>query len=312
LIKMPPKRNRSTANLSPLTPYIHATTGQASDIRRKINTLNKISTNLIKLLDDTAAPEDIKNRFVSINNILGEFKEAVWLPQQQPQTKLGPRLMPTTPTKTTPAELISAKPAAVEPGPEEHQRMRSIVFIGLPENNSSTPSARQQADHITAVKLLDELGVEAAPSDCFRLGRFPNQAGSGPRLLRISLPSPNFKWAALGQWKKKRNTIRAMPGLDRLLIRPSMSAAQRSDEKRRTPPQSSRPAVQPEETQTTSNAQPEKEQEMSDVPPAGATQGSYPAWTKSNNIELTKALQAVYDSNLTTFKTLYNSKPIIY
>ena len=271
------KRSSNNANLSPLTPHILATTGQTSDIRRKINTLNKISTSLLKLLDDTAAPDDIKNRFVSVNNILGEFKGAMWLPQQQKQqiqqaqTKIGPRLMPKTPTKTPPVEPISAKPPAVEPGPEEHQRLRSIVFIGLPENNSSTPSARQQADHITAIKLLDELGVEASPSDCFRLGRFPNQAGTGPRLLRISLPSPKFKWAALGQWKKKRTTIRAMPGFDRLLIRPSLTAAQRSEEKRRaTPSQSPRPSNKPEEA-ATSSAQPEEEQDVPMTPAQGST-----------------------------------------
>ena len=277
------KRSSNNANLSPLTPHIRATTGQASDIRRKINTLNNISASLLKLLDDTAAPEDIKNRFVSVNNILGEFKETMWLPQQQqPQTKLGRRPMhpTTTPTKTpttTPAEPITAKPAAAEPGPEEHQRLRSLAFIGLPESKSNTPSARQQADLITAVKLLDELGVEASPSDCFRLGRFLNQAGTGPRLLRISLPSPKFKWAALGQWKKMRTTIRALPGLDRLLIRPSMTAAQRADEKRCTPPQSPRPAIQPEEAPATPAAQPEEEQEKTDVPTTSTqAQGSKP------------------------------------
>jgi hypothetical protein len=64
------------------------------------------------------------------------------------------------------------------------------------------------------------------------------------------------KWAALGQWKKKRTTIRAMPGFDRLLIRPSLSTAQRSEEKRRaTPSQSPRPSNKPEEAATSSAQQ---------------------------------------------------------
>jgi hypothetical protein len=64
--------------------------------------------------------------------------------------------------------------------------------------------------------------------------------------------------------------IRAQHGFDRLLIRPSLTAAKQLA----TPPLSPTPVVILEEASTTSNAQPEKKTEVTDVPPAAAAQGS--------------------------------------
>uniref|UniRef100_A0A914H8U7 Uncharacterized protein n=1 Tax=Globodera rostochiensis TaxID=31243 RepID=A0A914H8U7_GLORO len=114
---------------------------------------------------------------------------------------------------------------------EAHERARSIVIIGLPEQQSSVPSERVQGDRKLVTDVLDRLGVENSPVSIYRMGRPPNPASKGPRLVKIIFSASRFQHHCLGGWKRVRQQIRATPGLNRLIIRPSMTKEAREAEK---------------------------------------------------------------------------------
>ena len=108
---------------------------------------------------------------------------------------------------------------------EEQERRRSLVFIGLPESAATRPSERVQDDREAVVKILDELGVEAAPTTTYRLGR-PDPNRTTPRLVKVVLPASVHQHVALGGWKRERIRLRGLPQFRRLLVRPSLTKEQ--------------------------------------------------------------------------------------
>jgi hypothetical protein len=116
---------------------------------------------------------------------------------------------------------------------EQKERDRSVVLIGVPESMAQKPSERVAADKQTITTLLDELGVEAGPSDFYRMGPKPNLAKPGPRLIKLIMPATKFRSIILGRWRDNRKTIQAINGLNRLLIRPSMTPDQLIEDRKK-------------------------------------------------------------------------------
>jgi hypothetical protein len=114
---------------------------------------------------------------------------------------------------------------------EELERQRSIVVIGLPEEDHQKPSQLMAADKAIVTDLLDQMGIEAQPV-IYRLGPKTNPSRKGPRLLKMILPSRSFQRRLLGQWGKNREDIKKQVGLERLLIRPSLTPQQREEERK--------------------------------------------------------------------------------
>ena len=85
-------------------------------------------------------------------------------------------------TKPTPKCRLAGRRPTME-------RQRSIVLIGVPENNKAT--AKNKFDWQTVEKLFDRLGVETEPV-VYRLGKIPTPSGV-PRLLKCVLPASNFQ-----------------------------------------------------------------------------------------------------------------------
>ena len=128
-------------------------------------------------------------------------------------------LQTSTPSKPH-AEVASADPRELERG-------RSLVLIGIPESQAELPSEQVASDHATVTSILNELGVETASVACFRLGwRVTNPARTGPRLIKIILPSESFQHLCLGRWKQRRQDLRAKQDWSNLLIRPSLTPDQ--------------------------------------------------------------------------------------
>jgi hypothetical protein len=109
--------------------------------------------------------------------------------------------------------------------PEEKERKRSLVVIGLPEPTHDRPSEFAKADNETATSMLDTLGIRATPSAVYRMGR-DNVNRKGPRLMKIVLPASHFQRQALSSLREKRQALRALPGFQRAFIRPSLSPAE--------------------------------------------------------------------------------------
>ena len=85
---------------------------------------------------------------------------------------------------------------------------------------------------MAVTRILDQLGVESRPTSIFRMGRRPdNLASRGPRLLKVTFPARVFQHVCLGGWKRERDRLRAQPGLGRMFIRPSLTKAQRDQER---------------------------------------------------------------------------------
>ena len=78
--------------------------------------------------------------------------------------------------------------------PEEKERKRSLVFIGLAESTEPKASDRVDADNKAVKEVLDLLDVGAPPSVVYRMGhpdpnRFPDRPRKGPRVLKVVMPS---------------------------------------------------------------------------------------------------------------------------
>lgn len=117
---------------------------------------------------------------------------------------------------------------------EEQERRRSIVMIGLPDQPDEAPSARVDKDEKLVTGVLNDLGIESRPVAIYRMGRWvkPNPAGTGyGRLIKVVFPAAKFQHHCLGSWRRNREQLRAQPGLNRLLIRPSLTREQREQER---------------------------------------------------------------------------------
>nr|CAD2176672.1 unnamed protein product [Meloidogyne enterolobii] len=111
----------------------------------------------------------------------------------------------------------------------EMERQRSLVFIGINENDKTTASDKHKEDQHVVEKLLNRLGVESS-AVVYRMGKIPTVSG-GPRLVKCVLPSSSLQRFALRQWKYKRSEIREDVMFNRLLVRPSLTREQLAAEK---------------------------------------------------------------------------------
>ncbi|KAL3090225.1 hypothetical protein niasHS_006677 [Heterodera schachtii] len=107
----------------------------------------------------------------------------------------------------------------------EYERLRTLVFIGLPESNAIRPSERVQEDREATTKILDHLEVEAEPTAVFRLGRFDPQRTT-PRPLKVVMPTPTHQHVALGGWKRERARLRSQQNMAHLFVRPALTKEQ--------------------------------------------------------------------------------------
>ncbi|KAL3115431.1 hypothetical protein niasHT_020104 [Heterodera trifolii] len=136
----------------------------------------------------------------------------------------------TNTTSTTPPRAKRSMPSALDLDQntvalEEQERLRTLVFIGLPESHASLPSERVQEDRKVATKILDHLEVEAEPIAVFRLGRHDPQRTT-PRPLKVVMPTPTHQHMALGGWKRERARLRSQQNLTRLFVRPALTKEQ--------------------------------------------------------------------------------------
>ncbi|KAL3115497.1 hypothetical protein niasHT_016621 [Heterodera trifolii] len=136
---------------------------------------------------------------------------------------------------------------------QQHERQRTLVFIGLPESNATRPSERVQDDREATTKILDHLEVEAEPTAIFRVGRFDSQRTT-PRSLKVVMPTSSHQHIALGGWKRERVRLRSQKNLARLFVRPALTKEQLKEEyearvrKRQQDPAPVAPPMQPAQT----------------------------------------------------------------
>ena len=120
--------------------------------------------------------------------------------------------------------------------PEEKERKRSLVIIGLSESTNPTASERVKADTVATKEILDLLDVAAAPTAIYRMGhpnpnRFPDRPRKGPRVLKIVLPSSGIQRQVLGALKSHRNKLKSSANFNKCIIRPSLTPEQRELDK---------------------------------------------------------------------------------
>ena len=120
--------------------------------------------------------------------------------------------------------------------PEEKERKRSLVIIGLNESTNPTASERVKADTIATKEILDLLDVAAAPTAIYRMGhpdpnRFPDRPRKGPRVLKIVLPSSGIQRQILGALRIHRNKLKSSANFNKCIIRPSLTPEQRELDK---------------------------------------------------------------------------------
>lgn len=114
---------------------------------------------------------------------------------------------------------------------ERRERERSVVLIGVPESTQVLPSERYSSDVAAVTSLFNVMGVEPTPI-IYRLGRKDNPSFNGrPRLIKAVFPSRQFQYQTLGAWKRHRDAIRLQPQFKNVLIRPSLTLAEREKER---------------------------------------------------------------------------------
>ena len=168
---------------------------------------DETSLNISDTLAAEGASPAVKTIFMGLLTVIQTAKETLLA------------LQTSTPVKPH-AEVASADPRELE-------RVRSLVLIGIPESQAELPSEQVASDQATVKSVLDQLGVETTPVACFRLGwRITNPARTGPRIIKVTLPSESFQHLCLGRWKQRRQDLRAKQDWSNLLIRPSLTPDQ--------------------------------------------------------------------------------------
>ena len=119
--------------------------------------------------------------------------------------------------------------------PEEKERKRSLVIIGLAESTDPKASERVKADNTATSEILDLLDVATLPVTTYRMGhpdpnRFPERPRKGPRVLKIVLPSSGIQRQVLSAIKNHRNDLKNSK-YKRCIIRPSLSAEDREKDR---------------------------------------------------------------------------------
>jgi hypothetical protein len=114
--------------------------------------------------------------------------------------------------------------------PEDKERKRSIVVVGLPEPESGDSIERADADSNTVVTMLRTLNVQSRPDKVYRLGRprNKNDAAKGPRLVKVVMPSSQFQRHVLSSLRDHRQALRALPGFQRAFIRPHQQSSSKT------------------------------------------------------------------------------------
>lgn len=108
--------------------------------------------------------------------------------------------------------------------PEEKERKRSIVVIGLEEPKNEKASERARSDAESISSLLDTLDVGVTPVSVYRMGRpGTSTTRKGPRLVKVVLPSSFYQRQTLAALKKHRQALRNIPKFQRAIVRPSLS-----------------------------------------------------------------------------------------
>ena len=120
--------------------------------------------------------------------------------------------------------------------PEEKERKRSLVLIGLPESTDPKASSRVRSDAAAVAEIFDILDMAAQPTTIFRMGHpdpnhFADRPRKGPRILKIVMPSSGLQRQVLSSLKSKRNELRKSARFQRCFIRPSLTPEQREMDK---------------------------------------------------------------------------------
>ena len=120
--------------------------------------------------------------------------------------------------------------------PEEKERKRSLVIIGLAEPTNQKASERVEADTKSVNEILDLLNVAAPPTAIYRMGhpdpnRFPDRPRKGPRILKVVMPSSGIQRQVLAALKTRRKELKDKAQFSRCLVRPSMTLEQRQLDK---------------------------------------------------------------------------------
>ena len=121
--------------------------------------------------------------------------------------------------------------------PEEKERKRSLVFIGLAESTEPKASDRVDADNKAVKEVLDLLDVGAPPSVVYRMGhpdpnRFPDRPRKGPRVLKVVMPSSQIQRQVLAALKNGRKKLKESAKFSRCIVRPSMTPEEREMDKK--------------------------------------------------------------------------------
>ena len=121
--------------------------------------------------------------------------------------------------------------------PEEKERKRSLVFIGLTESTEPKASDRVDADNKAVKEVLDLLDVGAPPSVVYRMGhpdpnRFPDRPRKGPRVLKVVMPSSQIQRQVLAALKNGRKKLKESAKFSRCIVRPSMTPEEREMDKK--------------------------------------------------------------------------------
>jgi hypothetical protein len=106
--------------------------------------------------------------------------------------------------------------------PEEKERKRSVVIIGLPEPEIDGSVQRAKIDVQNVEAMLNTLDIQAVPSQVYRMGK-PTGDKKRPRLMKVVLPTSKIQHLTLGALKFKRQDLRNLQGFEKAIIRPSLS-----------------------------------------------------------------------------------------
>ncbi|EYB88700.1 hypothetical protein Y032_0242g3402 [Ancylostoma ceylanicum] len=125
--------------------------------------------------------------------------------------------------------LLNQLMQLLRPNPQEvvesEKRARSLVIAGVAEAEGDLePFERLAHTEAATCKVLSALGVEARPTEIYRMGDLTE---GKTRLIKCVLPSTKFLYKAL----RNAPTLRSLSGFDRIYIMRSMTRKEREKEK---------------------------------------------------------------------------------
>ncbi|KIH58635.1 hypothetical protein ANCDUO_11155 [Ancylostoma duodenale] len=127
-------------------------------------------------------------------------------------------------TKAYSQPTASVAPTTVSQGPGSDKE-ESLVIAGILEAEGDLePLERVSRTEAMIHKVLNALGIEALPTEIYRMG---DVAKSKARLIKCVLPSERFFFKAL----RNAQALQNLAGFDRVYIRRSMTREEREMEK---------------------------------------------------------------------------------